>query len=245
MILHVRLVSLMLAASATAAFATRAADDPVEGDLKTIQGEWTVPSASGGEVSYTFKGSSLAIEAPSRSYKMTIKLDPKAKPEKAIDFHIDDGPDDAKGKDSVGIYKIEADGNLTICFRAEGDRPTKFEQIGFEQFVTKLKAQEGRQPEVGREETSRPAARGRAQGGRRRRSPAQGLAAGHGSSENRGQAIPGLSQRDCPRQESKRAKQPGDVLLALQSHPAQGHRDDGTGRDDLPNRDRRARRQTG
>ena len=125
MIFHVRLMELLLAGLATAAFIGASADDPLDGDLKTIQGEWTVPSGSGGDVTYTFKGKSLAIESPSRSYKMTIKLDPKAKPQKAIDFHIDDGPDDAKGKDSIGIYKIEDDGNLTICFRAEGDRPNR------------------------------------------------------------------------------------------------------------------------
>ena len=96
---------------------------------------------------------------------MTIKLDPKAKPEKSIHFHIDDGPDDAKGKDSVGIYKIEDDGTLTICFRAEGDRPAKFEQIGFEQFVTKLKRKKAESSKA-EEEASGPAeAGGRTQGG--------------------------------------------------------------------------------
>ena len=114
-------------------------DVPIEGDLKIIQGEWTVPSGFGGEVSYTFKGKTLSIESPNRAYKMTIKLDPKAKPEKSIDFHIDEGPDDAKGKDSKGIYALEGEDTLTLCFSGEGDRPTKFEQIGFEQILTKLK----------------------------------------------------------------------------------------------------------
>ena len=159
MLFRVCLHGLLSAACLTAGFTTHAADDPVEGDLKSIQGEWTVPSASGGEVSYTFKGGSLAIESPSRSYKMTIKLDPKAKPEKSIDFHIDDGPDDAKGKDSVGIYKFEDDGSLTLCFRAEGDRPTKFEQIGFEQFVTKLKRKKAESPKSEEKKTRRRATR--------------------------------------------------------------------------------------
>ena len=68
-----------------------------------------------------------------------VKLDPKAKPEKSIDFHIDEAPDDAKGKDSKGIYQLEGADTLTLCFSGEGDRPTKFEQIGFEQILTKLK----------------------------------------------------------------------------------------------------------
>jgi uncharacterized protein (TIGR03067 family) len=130
---------LSLAACLITVSASRADDDAIEGDLKSIQGEWTVPSGFGGEVTYSFKGKKLAIESPNRSYKMTIKIDPKSKPEKSIDFQIDEAPDDAKGKTSVGIYKFESDDGLTICFRPEGDRPSKFEQIGFEQFVTKLK----------------------------------------------------------------------------------------------------------
>jgi uncharacterized protein (TIGR03067 family) len=129
----------MLAGFLSTVSVSRGDDVPIEGDLKTIQGEWTVPSGFGGNVSYTFKGKTLSIESPNRSYKMTIKLDPKAKPEKSIDFHIDEGPDDAKGKDSKGIYQLEGEDTLTLCFSGEGDRPTKFEQIGFEQILTKLK----------------------------------------------------------------------------------------------------------
>jgi uncharacterized protein (TIGR03067 family) len=129
----------MLAGFLATGSVSRDDDVPIEGDLKTIQGEWTVPSGFGGNVSYTFKGKTLSIESPNRSYKMTIKLDPKAKPEKSINFHIDEGPDDAKGKDSKGIYQLEGEDTLTLCFSGEGDRPTKFEQIGFEQILTKLK----------------------------------------------------------------------------------------------------------
>lgn len=129
----------MLAGFLSTVSVSRGDDVPIEGDLKTIQGEWTVPSGFGGNVSYTFKGKTLSIESPNRSYKMTIKLDPKAKPEKSINFHIDEGPDDAKGKDSKGIYQLEGEDTLTLCFSGQGDRPTKFEQIGFEQILTKLK----------------------------------------------------------------------------------------------------------
>ena len=134
-----RFMQLMLAGFFLAGSVSRSDDAPIEGDLKSIQGEWTVHSAAGGEVTYTIKGQILSIVAPTRSYKMTIKLDPKAKPEKSIDFHIDQGPDDAKGKDSKGIYQLEGEDSLTLCFSGEGDRPTKFEQIGFEQILTKLK----------------------------------------------------------------------------------------------------------
>jgi uncharacterized protein (TIGR03067 family) len=139
MFFRFRYIKWMLAAFLAAGSVSRGDDVPIEGDLKTIQGEWTVQSGAGGDVSYTFKGKTLSIETPNRSYKMTIKLDPKAKPEKSIDFHIDEGPDDAKGKDSKGIYQLEGEDSLTLCFSGEGDRPTKFEQIGFEQILTKLK----------------------------------------------------------------------------------------------------------
>ncbi len=87
---------------------------------------------------YRFKDKKLEIKAPSRSYTMTITLDPKAKPDKTIDFKIDEAPEDAKGKTSKGIYKFEGDDTLVLCFSGEGDRPSKFEQIGFEQILIKL-----------------------------------------------------------------------------------------------------------
>lgn len=115
------------------------AEDLIKGDLGKIQGEWTTPSGFGGEVVYSFKDRELKIESPQRSYTMKITLDPDAKPEKTIDFEILEGPDDAKGKKSPGIYKFGKDGQLILCFHAEGDRPAKFEQIGFEQIVSELK----------------------------------------------------------------------------------------------------------
>jgi len=133
-------MGLILAGLLATVTALRADDAAVEKDLRTLEGEWTVKSGEGGDVSYKFKGDKLEVTAPSRSYKMTVKVDPAAKPEKTIDFHIDEGPDDAKGKTSKGIYKLEDDNNTFVfCFRAEGDRPDKYEQIGFEQILSKLK----------------------------------------------------------------------------------------------------------
>ena len=117
----------------------RGAEDKPEGDLKTIQGRWTAPTENGDKVVYTFDGRKLTVKAPSRSYVMTVTLDPKAKPEKSIDFRIDEGPDDAKGKTSKGIYKLDGDDKLIFSFRPEGDRPSKYEQVGYEQILTELK----------------------------------------------------------------------------------------------------------
>ena len=115
-------------------------DNAIKGDLGKIQGEWTMPSGFGGEVVYSFKDRELNIESPNRSYTVIVTLHPDAKPEKAIDFEIVEGPDDAKGKKSPGIYKFAKDGTLILCFRDQGDRPARFEQIGFEQIVSELKS---------------------------------------------------------------------------------------------------------
>jgi uncharacterized protein (TIGR03067 family) len=130
---------LLLGGLVASPTATRGDDAAVEKDLKKLAGEWTFKNESGAEISYTFKGDKLEVKAPTRTYKMTVKIDPSAKPEKTIDFHIDEGPDDAKGKRSKGIYKFEDDDSFTFCMRPEGDRPDKYEQQGYEQIVSKLK----------------------------------------------------------------------------------------------------------
>jgi uncharacterized protein (TIGR03067 family) len=115
-----------------------AADEKADADLKKLEGKWTAPGAQGGITTYTFKANKLKIEAPSRSYEITVKLDAAAKPDKTIDFVIDEAPDDAKGKTSKGIYKFDGDDKFVFCFSGEGDRPSKYEQVGFEQIVIKL-----------------------------------------------------------------------------------------------------------
>jgi uncharacterized protein (TIGR03067 family) len=117
-----------------------AAEDKDGGDLKKLEGKWTTPSGQGGDpVTYTFKGNKLKVEAPSRTYEMTVTLDATAKPEKSIDFKIDEGPDDAKGKTCKGICKFDGSDKFIFCFRPQGDRPEKYEQEGYEQIVTELK----------------------------------------------------------------------------------------------------------
>ncbi len=140
MLIKLTATGLVLAGMLASAPAARADDAAIATDMKVLEGEWTVKSGGGGEVLYKFKGDKLEVKAPNRSYKMTVKIDPTAKPEKTIDFQIDDGPDDAKGKTSKGIYKLEDDNNTFVfCFSGEGDRPSKYEQVGFEQILSKLK----------------------------------------------------------------------------------------------------------
>jgi len=116
----------------------RAAEDKVEGDLKKIQGQWSAPGANGeGKVTYTIDGKKLKLVAPSRTYEMVLTLDEAAKPEKTIDFKIVEGPDDAKGNTSKGIYKFDGE-KFVFCFAPQGDRPTKFEMEGYEKIVVTL-----------------------------------------------------------------------------------------------------------
>ena len=130
---------LVMAAWLVAGLGALGDEDKSAGELKKLEGKWTAPAGDGGKVTYTFKGNKLKIEAPSRTYEMTIKLNATAKPDKTIDFKIDEAPDDAKGKTSKGIYKFDGNDKFIFCFCPEGDRPTKYEQIGYEQIVTELK----------------------------------------------------------------------------------------------------------
>jgi uncharacterized protein (TIGR03067 family) len=115
----------------------RADDEKIEGDLKKVQGEWSGRIMQS-EALYTFKGKKLTVKGAARTYEMTVTLNAEAKPEKSIDLKIDEGPADAKGQTSPGIYKFDGDDKLVICFAPTGARPQKFEQKGDEQFVIEM-----------------------------------------------------------------------------------------------------------
>jgi uncharacterized protein (TIGR03067 family) len=113
------------------------ADDKIEGDLKKLQGKWSAKANDGDKVKYTVEGKKLKVVAPTRTYEMTLTLDPAAKPEKTIDFKIVAGPEDAKGDTSKGIYKFDGE-KFVFCFSPQGERPTKFEMEGYEKIVVTL-----------------------------------------------------------------------------------------------------------
>ena len=138
-----RLFGLAVALTFTLISAAFAADDKdkdkaADADLKKLEGQWTAPAGNGEKVTYTFEGKTLKVVAPSRKYEMTVTLDADAKPDKTIDFKINEAPEDAKGKTSKGIYKFADDGKFIFCFRPEGERPTKYETVGYEQIVVEL-----------------------------------------------------------------------------------------------------------
>ena len=94
-------------------------------------------SENGDTITYTVEGKKLKVVAPSRTYEMALKLDAEAKPNKTIDFKIEEGPDDAKGQTSLGIYKMDGE-KFVFCFSPQGERPSKFETEGYEKIVVTL-----------------------------------------------------------------------------------------------------------
>jgi len=118
--------------------ATRAlAADETEADvLKALKGTWV----SDGDItaSWTFDGDTLKATVNGQDYTCKVKADPKAKPA-TLDFLIDEGPEDAKGKTSKCIYKFEGE-KLILCVSTPGkDRPKAFEQEEGESYVFELK----------------------------------------------------------------------------------------------------------
>src|SRR5262249_54342556 len=109
-----RWVGLALAAAFVSVPILRG-DEPkaFEGDLKKMQGEW-VNRVEDHDDQWVFKGHELRLTAPTRKYTMMLTLDPKAKPQSTIDFKIVEGPDEAKGQTTLGIYKFDGDDKLLI-----------------------------------------------------------------------------------------------------------------------------------
>jgi uncharacterized protein (TIGR03067 family) len=130
-------MGLSLAALIVPAASLRAADEKIDGDLKAIQGKWSMKTENGNKVTYTVEGKKLKVVAPSRTYEITMTLDPEAKPFKTLDLKIDEAPDDAKGMTSPAIYKLE-DEKFIFCFSPTGQRPTKFEMEGYEKILVTL-----------------------------------------------------------------------------------------------------------
>ncbi len=114
------------------------AEKPVEkpaAELKKLDGVWKMASLTRAGVvgtrsplfdaTWTVKDGKITFndgKGHTRSHKISID---ESKNPKTIDFTYLEGPD--KGKKSLGIFKMEGDGKLVICWAEPGkERPTKF-----------------------------------------------------------------------------------------------------------------------
>lgn len=127
-----------------------AADDSAADALKSLKGTWV--SDEGIDSSWTFDGETLKATVNGLDYTCKVKVDPKAKPA-TIDLSIDEGPEDAKGKTSKCIYKLEG-GKLILCVSLPGkDRPKEFEQNEGESYVFELKKEKPKEKDKTEQKT--------------------------------------------------------------------------------------------
>jgi uncharacterized protein (TIGR03067 family) len=115
-------------------------DKPQSELLKPFQGTWAT-EGDGIDGKWTFDGEKVKATVNGTDYTCKVKVDADAKPLATIDFLIDDGPEDAKGKTSKGIYKLDGE-KLRLCVSLPGkDRPKEFSQIEDEAYLFELKKQ--------------------------------------------------------------------------------------------------------
>ena len=121
--------------------------------LKSLKGTW-ISESEDIESKWTFDGETLKASVNGIDYTCKVKIDPKAKPHATVDFLIDEGPEDAKGKTSQCIYKLDG-GTLTLCVSLPGkDRPKEFETTEGEAFVFKLKKEKEKEKDKPSEKKS-------------------------------------------------------------------------------------------
>jgi uncharacterized protein (TIGR03067 family) len=115
--------------------------DDADDALKALKGTWVTDE--GVDSTWTFEGQTVKATVNGLDYTCKVKIDPKAKPA-TIDFVIDEGPEDSKGKTSKCIYKLEG-GKLILCVSLPGkDRPKEFEQNEGEAYVFELKKEKAK-----------------------------------------------------------------------------------------------------
>jgi len=115
------------------------ADDKPQSELlKPFQGTWN-STGDGIDAKYTFEGEKLKATVNGNDYTCKVKVDAEAKPFATMDLMIEEGPEDAKGKTSKCIYKLDGE-KFTLCVSVPGkDRPKDFAQVEDEAYLFELK----------------------------------------------------------------------------------------------------------
>jgi uncharacterized protein (TIGR03067 family) len=142
----VRLTTLSVIALAGLALMFGAASETLGDDkpqselLKPFQGTWAT-DGEGIDAKWTFDGEKLKATVNGTDYSCKVKVDTEAKPNATMDLEIEDGPEEAKGKTSKVIYKLDGE-KLTLCVSIPGkDRPKEFAQVEDESYLFSMKKQ--------------------------------------------------------------------------------------------------------
>jgi uncharacterized protein (TIGR03067 family) len=115
-------------------------DKPQSELLKPFQGTWAT-DGEGIDAKWTFDGEKIKATVNGTDYSCKVKVDTEAKPNPTMDLSIEDGPEEAKGKTSKVIYKLDGE-KLTLCVSVPGkDRPKEFAQVEDESYLFVLKKQ--------------------------------------------------------------------------------------------------------
>lgn len=133
-------LALGVIASVTLATSGARADEKADAEVyKPLQGTWQ-SSGDGIEATWTFDGDKIKASVAGMEYTCKAKIDKDAKPHASIDLTVLDGPEEAKGKLSKGIFKIDGE-KLTLCVALPGkeDRPKEFAQVDDEAYLFELK----------------------------------------------------------------------------------------------------------
>jgi uncharacterized protein (TIGR03067 family) len=115
-------------------------DKPQSELLKPFQGTWAT-DGDGIDAKWTFDGEKVKATVNGTDYTCKVKVDTEAKPNPTLDLAIEEGPEEAKGKTSKAIYKLDGE-KLTLCVSVPGkDRPKEFAQVEDESYLFSMKKQ--------------------------------------------------------------------------------------------------------